>query len=329
MWTTFCDKLKIEKEISSIINDVFKFEKITKVQFISILEFIKNEDVIVKSATGSGKTLAYIIPMLQRMINYIKSNENEESEGKVPNKIFSLILLPSHELSIQVFLTLKKFLENLKEYSFTAHLYIGGKKIENDLKRIEESLPNIIVATPGRLMDILERKKDLNFADLQLLILDEADRMLDMGFESAVSSILAKLPKQRRTGLFSATVTANIENIIKAGMRNPIYVEVHHQMKKNEDIFISNNVLNYLDNILSQSKGKSVYNNLNFCKVIPFDFEDSKISNSIQEVPKTLNQFYIQIENIKYKIPILIQILIGLYNSEGNKKIIIFFGSCA
>ena len=97
MWNTFADKLKLDSEIPRIMNEVFKFEKITKVQHIVINEFIKNEDVIVKSVTGSGKTLSYIIPMFQRLITYSKNNNN------YANNVLCLILLPSRELSMQVY----------------------------------------------------------------------------------------------------------------------------------------------------------------------------------------------------------------------------------
>ena len=311
MWNTFADKLKLDSEIPRIMNEVFKFEKITKVQHIVINEFIKNEDVIVKSVTGSGKTLSYIIPMFQRLITYSKNNNN------YANNVLCLILLPSRELSMQVYENVMQFINNTS-YKFTAQLLIGGKKVDDDISKIKETIPNIIIATPGRFIDIDDKEK-LSFSELQLLILDEADRMLDMGFEVAVSQILSKLPKQRRTGLFSATVTSNVENIIKAGMRNPVFIDINvNEMNKDkEDIFISEKDVN---NKISRF-GK-------YYKVLPFTFDNDKINNSNQEVPTGLNQYYREIENIKYKIPHLIQILNGLYNSDNNKKIMIFLSTC-
>ena len=143
MWTTYCQKLNIDEEISKVMNEVFKFDKITKVQNIVINEFIKNQDVIVKSITGSGKTLSYLIPLFQRLIAYSKTNENYK------NSILSLILLPSRELSTQVYSNVMEFINNM-QYKFTAQLLIGGKKVENDLQKINENVPNIIIATPDR-----------------------------------------------------------------------------------------------------------------------------------------------------------------------------------
>jgi ATP-dependent RNA helicase DDX55/SPB4 len=309
MWEELKEKLNISPEIINILTNIYKFDKITKVQYIVINEFLKNQDVIVKSITGSGKTLSYIIPLFQRLIKYSSETENYK------NKILCLILLPSRELSEQVFNDINIFINNILE-KFTCQLLIGGKKIENDLEKLSNEIPNIIVATPGRLIDIDDKMK-LQFNELQLLIIDEADKMLDMGFEMAVSSIISKLPKQRRTGLFSATVTSNVENIIKAGMRNPIFIDIFINGKNNNNIFIEN----------SDLKIKNLGNYGNYYKIIPFSQDNYQINNIKNEVPKGLNQYYRLIKNIKYKIPHLIQILNSLYNTEKNKKIMLFLST--
>ena len=310
MWEELKEKLNISPEIINILTNIYKFDKITKVQYIVINEFLKNQDVIVKSITGSGKTLSYIIPLFQRLIKYSSEIENYK------NKILCLILLPSRELSEQVFNDINIFINNILE-KFTCQLLIGGKKIENDLEKLSNEIPNIIVATPGRLIDIDDKMK-LQFNELQLLIIDEADKMLDMGFEMAVSCIISKLPKQRRTGLFSATVTSNVENIIKAGMRNPIFIDIFINGKNNNNIFIEN----------SDLKIKNLGNYGNYYKIIPFSQDNYQINNIKNEVPKGLNQYYRLIKNIKYKIPHLIQILNSLYNTEKNKKIMLFLSTC-
>ena len=310
MWEELKEKLNISPEIINILTNIYKFDKITKVQYIVINEFLKNQDVIVKSITGSGKTLSYIIPLFQRLIKYSWEIENYK------NKILCLILLPSRELSEQVYNDINIFINNIKK-KYTCQLLIGGKKIDNDLDKLSNDIPNIIVATPGRLIDIDDKMK-LQFNELQLLIIDEADKMLDMGFEMAVSSIISKLPKQRRTGLFSATVTSNVENIIKAGMRNPIFIDIFINGKNNNNIFIEN----------SDLKIKNLGNYGNYYKIIPFSQDNYQINNIKNEVPKGLNQYYRLIKNIKYKIPHLIQILNSLYNTEKNKKIMLFLSTC-
>ena len=309
MWNTLSEKFKLDEEIPKVINNIYKFDTITKVQYIVINEFLKNEDVIVKSVTGSGKTLSYIIPLFQRLINY--SKENQEYK----NQTLALILLPARELSEQILKDISNFVNNIK-YKFTYQLLIGGKKVENDIEKYNNQIPNIIIATPGRLIDI-DEKININFHDLQIFILDEADKMLDMGFEVEISYILSKIPKQRRTGLFSATVTSNVENIIKAGMRNPIFIDIIIQNNKTNDIFINENDLK-----------KPINKEGSFYKIIPFNVENNKINNSIQELPQGLYQYYLTVKNIKYKIPHLIHILNMIYNAGENNKIMIFLSTC-
>ena len=138
-----------------------------------------------------------------------------------------------------------------------------------------------------------------------------------MGFEVEISYILSKIPKQRRTGLFSATVTSNVENIIKAGMRNPIFIDIIIQNNKTNDIFINENDLK-----------KPINKEGSFYKIIPFNVENNKINNSIQELPQGLYQYYLTVKNIKYKIPHLIHILNMIYNAGENNKIMIFLSTC-
>ena len=309
MWKILSEKINLDEEILKVINEVFKFDQITKVQNIVINEFLKNKDVIVKSVTGAGKTLAYIIPIIQRLINYSKEKTNYQ------NEILVLILLPARELAEQVYSEILKFISNIK-YSFTAQILIGGKKIEDDLAKIRTKTPNIIIATPGRLVDIQEKEK-LSFSNLEILILDEADRMLDMGFEMAVTSIISKLPKQRRTGLFSATVTSNVENLIKAGMRNPEFINIIINQNKASNLFVTEKEIK--DKIINKGS---------YYSIIEFTPDNYRIYNSNQEVPKGLGQYYRVIKNIKYKIPHLIQLLYGLYHSDKNEKIMIFLSTC-
>ena len=309
MWKILGELLKLDEEIPRVMSEVFKFDKITKVQNIVINEFLKNKDVIVKSVTGSGKTISYIIPIIQRLINYSKQNTSYK------NEILALILLPARELAEQVYSEFSKFISNMS-YSFTSQILIGGKKIEDDLTKFRAQIPNIIIATPGRLADIQEKEK-ISFSNLEILILDEADRMLDMGFEMSVTNIISKLPKQRRTGLFSATVTSNVENLIKAGMRNPEFINIIINQNKSSNLFVSE----------KEIKDK-ISNKGSYYSIMEFTPDNYKINNTSQEVPKGLGQYYRVIKNIKYKIPHLIQLLIGLYNSDKNEKIMIFLSTC-
>jgi superfamily II DNA/RNA helicase len=300
MWKDFQKNHNIDENIIKAIDEEFKFDKITKVQNIVIPLFIKNKDVIVKSCTGSGKTLSYLIPLFQYLLNYKKEEES------IKNKILALVMLPSRELSIQVFNIILKFVP--KYLNFTYGLLIGGKKLSYDLDKLAIDIPNIIIATPGRLHD-LEEKAKLTFKDLQLLILDEADKMLELGFESKITYLLSKLPKQRRTGLFSATINSQIENIIKVGMRNPVFIDIKIT-NCDEEIFITEN-------------------NNDYFEIIPIDSIMQKrdiIAKFSQEIPRQLKQHYVLFKNIKDKFTALLNIIESKMGS--TTKIMIFFATC-
>jgi ATP-dependent RNA helicase DDX55/SPB4 len=110
---------------------------------------------------------------------------------------------------------------------------IGGNKIEYDLQRINERGCNILVGTVGRIFDLFKRET-ISFKKIEILVMDEADKILEDGHESQISHIMSVLPRQRRTGLFSATMTSQLKNLIKLGMRNPFFIEVRLE---NEGIF--------------------------------------------------------------------------------------------
>ncbi|KAL1330538.1 hypothetical protein HN51_047783 [Arachis hypogaea] len=110
-------------------------------------------------------------------------------------------------------------------------LLVGGVEVKSDMKKIEEEGANILIGTPGRLYDIMSRIDFLDFKNFEILILDEADRLLDMGFQKQITSIISLLPKLRRTGLFSATQTEAVEELARAGLRNPVRVEVRAEAK--------------------------------------------------------------------------------------------------
>ncbi|XP_071946259.1 ATP-dependent RNA helicase DDX55-like isoform X2 [Antedon mediterranea] len=140
-----------------------------------------------------------------------------------------VILTPTRELAIQINEVLANFLANLPQFS--QMLIIGGNKPSDDISHLQSNGANIIIATPGRFEDLLERRKSscnltVMLRSLEVLILDEADRLLDMGFAGSINTILSHLPKQRRTGLFSATQTDQVESLIRAGLRNPVRITV-------------------------------------------------------------------------------------------------------
>ncbi|XP_020825920.1 LOW QUALITY PROTEIN: ATP-dependent RNA helicase DDX55 [Phascolarctos cinereus] len=197
------------------------FPHMTPVQSATIPLFMKNKDVAAEAVTGSGKTLAFVIPILQILLR------RDEKLKKM--QVGAIIITPTRELAIQINEVLLHFSKHFPQFSQI--LLIGGRNPGEDVERFKEQGGNIIVATPGRLEDMFRRKAEgLDLANcvksLDILVLDEADRLLDMGFEASINTILEFLPKQRRTGLFSATQTQEVENLVRAGLRNPVRISV-------------------------------------------------------------------------------------------------------
>ncbi|XP_070619254.1 ATP-dependent RNA helicase DDX55 [Erythrolamprus reginae] len=198
-----------------------RFSHMTPVQSATIPLFMTNKDVAAEAVTGSGKTLAFVIPLIEILLR------REEKLKKM--QIGALIITPTRELAIQIDEVISHFIKYYPQFSQC--LLIGGKNPMEDVERFKEWGGNILVATPGRLEDMFRRKSEgLDLAkavkSLDILVLDEADRLLDMGFEASLNTILDFLPKQRRTGLFSATQTQEVENLVRAGLRNPVRISV-------------------------------------------------------------------------------------------------------
>nr|KAF6275246.1 DEAD-box helicase 55 [Pipistrellus kuhlii] len=197
------------------------FPYMTPVQSAAIPLFLRNKDVAAEAVTGSGKTLAFVIPILEILLR--------REEKLKRHQVGAIIITPTRELAVQIDEVLAHFTKPFPQFSQI--LWIGGRNPGEDVSRFKEHGGNIIVATPGRLEDMFRRKAEgLDLAScvrsLDVLVLDEADRLLDMGFEASINTILELLPKQRRTGLFSATQTQEVESLLRAGLRNPVRVSV-------------------------------------------------------------------------------------------------------
>lgn len=186
-----------------------KFEEMTEVQERVIPVALSNKDVIAQAPTGTGKTIAFTIPILQNI------NENLET-------IQAVIIAPTRELAIQITEEIKdvsKFKKNIKVVTV-----YGGEYIERQITSLKKR-PQIIVATPGRLMDHL-RRHTIKLNDVKIVVLDEADEMLNMGFKEDIDTILEKVEQDHQTMLFSATISNEIEKIANTYLDNPLRVKV-------------------------------------------------------------------------------------------------------
>ncbi|KYM86035.1 putative ATP-dependent RNA helicase DDX10 [Atta colombica] len=189
------------------------YVEMTDIQKQSIGLALQGNDILGAAKTGSGKTLAFLIPILE--ILYCKQWTRLDGLG-------SLIITPTRELAYQIYETLRKVGQY---HSISAGLIIGGKDLKFERKRMDQC--NIIICTPGRLLQHMDENPLFNCVNMQILVLDEADCCLDMGFEKTMNSIIENLPPKRQTLLFSATQTKSVKDLARLSLKDPLYVSVH------------------------------------------------------------------------------------------------------
>ncbi|SCU98074.1 LAMI_0F12882g1_1 [Lachancea mirantina] len=217
--------------------DIMGFATMTPVQASTIPMFSGNKDVVVESVTGSGKTLAFVMPILQNL-----SGGHISPFKMKRGHFFALIISPTRELSNQIFKVFNSFLTPFpeKEELIKCQLLVGtgASSVRDDLNHFLEYTPQILIGTPGRVQDFL-KSSAVKTSSCEYLVLDEADKLLDMNFLKEVENILKLLPKQRRTGLFSATLRSAGNQIFKAGMTNPVKISVNSKSRNPESLHIN------------------------------------------------------------------------------------------
>ncbi len=216
----------------------------TPIQQRSIPLAIEGKDMIGIAQTGTGKTLAFGVPMIQRL---------GQTKGR------GLVVVPTRELAIQVDEALRKVGHFL---GLRTAVLIGGASMNMQIQTLRQN-PHIIVATPGRLIDHLQQKT-LTLANVHILVLDEADRMLDMGFLPQIKRILEAVPKDRQTMLFSATIPSEILRIASSYMKLPVQIEVAPSGTAPErvthEIFVvkKDAKIRLLQKVLAQNRGSTL-----------------------------------------------------------------------
>lgn len=251
-----------ELELTPWIRDAVAtlgFEHMTPVQASAIPLFMQHKDVVVEAVTGSGKTLAFILPLLEKLVR---------RDGQVPQGFLgALVICPTRELAMQIYAVYnsiidlipgkqEEILEATEEpdtaevdseeevevipmaqtLGLSAQLLIGGgASVQQDISHFRKRHPSVLIGTPGRINDFLRTAAFIHMNEFEMLIMDEADRLLDMGFHEVLQSIMLKLPKQRRTGLFSATMTDAVSQLVRTGLRNPVKIVVQVKAKAGQD----------------------------------------------------------------------------------------------
>jgi ATP-dependent RNA helicase RhlE len=196
-----------------------RFSIPTPVQTAAIPHALEGKDVLATAQTGTGKTLAFLIPIIERLL-----------QKGVPG-IVALVLVPTRELAMQV---VDQYNALRGKQLSPAALVVGGLPEGQQLKAIRNGA-RVVVATPGRLQDYLERNL-FDFHNLKVLVLDEADRMLDMGFLPAIRRIAAVLPKERQTMCFSATMEGAVARLVKDYTKNPVRIALGSTLKPSENV---------------------------------------------------------------------------------------------
>ena len=182
------------------------YEIATEIQAKSIPIALKGEDIIGSAKTGSGKSLAFLIPTVEYILNHPKN------EG-----IQALVITPTRELALQLY-DLAKILMN--DNCTSCVLVIGGGNRKKEAEKLSSNEARIIICTPGRLIDHMVNTKKFDYNNIKILIIDEADKILKIGFEEELTEIIKLIPKNRQTLLFSATITPKVEDLITLSVKN-------------------------------------------------------------------------------------------------------------
>ena len=232
------EELNINTRLKNKVNE-FGFKDLTSIQEKGIPEILKGKDVVGQAETGSGKTLVFVLPIL----NEIKHDRNLQV----------LVLTPTRELCIQVTDVFKDFGKSLEIKTTSV---FGGVNIAPQIKNISDS--QIIVATPGRLLDHMNRRT-INLKNIRFLVLDETDKMLEMGFIEDVEKIIYHLPRDRQTLMFSATISEDVYRIARKHLKNPLifrtkpFVDTDKLNQKYYDIYNQNDKFSLLVHLLKSS----------------------------------------------------------------------------
>ena len=277
-----------------------KYFNLTPIQRCTLPHSLGGRDILGASKTGSGKTLCFLIPILENL--YRDGFIKDEGLG-------ALILLPTRELAIQVFEVINKI---GKHHNYSVGLVIGGNDYEKE-KYVVNNM-NILIGTPGRILQHMAESYMFTADNLKILVIDEADRILDEGFEDELIKIINYLPKNRQTLLFSATLTRNLKRLVKIHMRSPEYINISN----------TDNVLNSIENInkneLSIMKIKNDDNNNDNTNNKNILNNTTNLNDLI--IPKNLNQYYTIVEPEER-----VNVLYSFLKTHKMSKILVFVSS--
>jgi ATP-dependent RNA helicase RhlE len=245
------EKLGLIKPLLGAIKKL-GYEHPTTIQKRAIPLVLAKSDIFATAQTGTGKTAAFALPILQKLRNVTTSSDKE---------VKAVILSPTRELSIQIFEDIKSYAQNMHVKCCTL---VGGKDIVSQQRILKEGI-DIVIATPGRFLEHVEA--GLKLASVEIFVLDEADRMLDMGFTKEIRKIHPLLPKRHQTLLFSATYSDKVRKLSKLILTKPAFIEAS---KKNSTVDTINQVAYMVDTARKAELLAYIIGSRNFRQVLVF-----------------------------------------------------------
>lgn len=287
-------ELDLHPHLISTINTVLNISNMTSVQKQSIPALLEGRDALVRSQTGSGKTLAYCIPVVQSL----QAMKTKIQRGDGP---YALVLVPTRELALQSFDTFQKL---LKPFTWIVPgVLMGGEKRKSEKARLRKGI-NILISTPGRLVDHIKSTKNIHFSRIRWLVLDEADRILDLGFEKTITVILNAInaeSQERQNVLLSATLTEGVTRLADISLHNPVSISVPDESLCQFDL-----------------EGREI---LEDCDLQTSDELDGFA------IPEGLEQ-YVALVPSKLRLVSLAAFILQKCQFETDQKVIVFFSSC-
>ncbi len=261
------EKLGVIKQLLSAIEDL-GYKQPTNIQTRAIPLVLGKSDVFATAQTGTGKTAAFGLPMIQRL-RKTSADENRSLRG--------IILSPTRELSLQIYDDLQGFAKNMP---LNIAVLVGGKDLDYQKRVLKEGV-DIIIATPGRVLEHIE--KGLDVSNVEIFVLDEADRMLDMGFVKEIKKIHPLLPKRHQTLLFSATYSEKVRKLSKLILTKPAFIEAS---KKNSTVDTINQVAYLVDTDKKAQLLAYVIGSRNFRQVLVFTRTKASADELVVELKK-------------------------------------------
>ncbi len=278
-------KPSLSSDVITCLETQFGFARTTPVQAACIPQMLQLKDVAVEAVTGSGKTLAFVVPLVELLRRCKPALRKSE--------IAAIVLSPVRDLAHQTLAVLRRLASVVMPSLTMLELVGGGQSIDEDLRLFDRDGGTVIVATPGRLAAFLARLPRNTTSRLELLVLDEADQLLDARFKADVNAVLELLPKSnRRTALFSATQTQEVEDLMRAGLRNPVRLTVR---------------------VTSKDKAQAVVT-------------AAANSRTQHSLPTTLRNYYVEVE-ADAKVALLVKTLLS--DAFASTRVIVYFATRA